>query len=661
MGGAPIARARRGQGAVSTGPGAGRPGVGRDAPGPVVRVPLRPASEAAPAAPSRRLRPVAPAREHPVNAVLVSPPAVSLLLLGLGAAAWAGPADAVARLVAEGKHAQARERCARAGQPGPTDDEPLREACADAAFPAAEAEGTAAAWAAFRAAWPGTAAAGQARVREAEAALREADPAAPEAVWLALAEAHRGTPSAARFQALAGDAAVRDAQDGAAAVAAATRYPAHPALPRLVEAFPGAFLHVRVAGRRVEVEVRPPVPLTEERAPVVRWVAQDPAGTQVPWDEAARESLLAWGLPAAALGARLASGEPAPVFPICPDPARPAGFAAGVRVQVGSGAHFVPVPWDEDCGGARPAVIVHRDGGVAALSLGPGHGVDLRARSTAGGRRTLRAFLGAAGPPELAAGAVHQAVGGATLVTPLTGGASWLSPRAPVGGWALGGLRSAGLPAGWSLEPRGEGLALRGPGLGADWALPAGEVRVLLPFAAEVLGLVGPPAAPAAALPAAWAQGPDGALRREPPPGATVAGLLPLEAPGVEGVRAALGTVGLDPGRLAVVDGWQADLDGDRRPESVLRARYDGVLVVLVVSPQADGSPRLFMEEVPRVMADGRPADTPFTFRQGERVSLAWGGVETLGAARRQPFVVLVRPVGPSFEVVDLDLGAPPG
>lgn len=593
-----------------------------------------------------------------MNAVLASLSALLVLCVGAAPPAWAGPADAVQRLVAEGKHAQARERCARAGQPGPTDDEPLREACADADFPEAEAAGTAAAWAAFRARWPGTAAAGQARVREAEAALREADPAAAEPVWRALAEAHRGTPSAARFSAFAATAAIRDAKDGAAAVGAATRYPGHPELPRLVEAFPDAFLHVRVAGRRVEVEVRPPVPLVEENAPVVRWAAQETGGPVSDWDAAASAALVAWGLPAAEVAGRRGAGGASPVFPVCPDPARPAGFSAGVEVRVGRGAVFVPVDWDEDCGGLQPALLLHAGGALAGLSLGPGHFVDLAREVSAAGHRGLRAFVASPGAPLLVGGAVHQAVAGATLVSPLTGGAPWLTPRAPAGGWSLGGLRSAGLPAGWGLEVVPDGLQVRGPGLGEAWVLPAGELRVVAPIVAEVLGLVAVPAVVAPALPAAWPQGPDGSVRREPPAGATVAGLLPLEAAGVDGVRAALATVGLDPGQISVIDAWQADLDGDRRPEAVLRAHLARVPVVVVVSPQADGSPRVFLEEQPRVMADGRPADTPFTFRQGERVSLAWGGVETVGAERRQPFVVVVRPVGSSFSSVAVELPA---
>ena len=110
-----------------------------------------------------------------------------------------------------------------------------------------------------------------------------------------------------------------------------------------------------------------------------------------------------------------------------------------------------------------------------------------------------------------------------------------------------------------------------------------------------------------------------------------------------------------------MLDGWKADLDRDGVSERILRTLVDGVGTLIVVDPLTDAlrdpaAARVVLFEAPRVRADTRPADTPFTFRRGEFVYLAWAGQEVLGATARRSFLQVLRSDGSSYRLDDLTL-----
>lgn len=602
--------------------------------------------------------------------------ATLLAALVTPATALAGKAEAVERLVALGKAEQARARCDKLQVQAPSGDRGLFEACAQAFWLAVEAEGSAAAWAAYRQRFQGASTAARARVMEAEAVVRELNPATPEEQLLVLAERYKGTPSASVLARQAGDAAVRDARSADAAVRAARRYPDHPELPSLVEQWPEDFLVVEVDGRRVDVRTDPAVRLTGDFAPRVTWVAREPGGASEDWDRAVGEIALSWGVPEGTVAAAQRGGEP-PNLPLCFTPDQPPGWGPYVEVAVGKGVVYESVPWDEGCGpDAWPVFLSYSRDHVSSLSLRPGHAVDLSSIATPEGRRHVRGFLVTTDrAPRLEGNLVYQETETAWLVTPLSGGAPWATRSGPSGAAVPLGklLKSAGLPDGWSADKSGREYRVTAPALSRlppsirDWRLASGELRVPPPLVRDLVGLLPagaqPPQKPGPALgPALWKRGAAGEVLRDLPDGATPAGLYRMEPGDLDAAQGLLRGVGFPDDWVSLLDGWKADLDTDGEPELVLRAEVDGVgtLFVADLVQAGQGKPgapaRVFAVEAPRVKADNRIADMPFAFRRGEFVYLAWGGAEALGATARRHFVQVVRFDGTGFVLDDVTL-----
>jgi hypothetical protein len=590
--------------------------------------------------------------------------------------AHAGKADAVERLVAVGKADQAREKCDKMEVRAPWGDRGLFEACAQAFWIAVEADGSSAAWAAYRQRFQGASTMARARVEEADAVVRELDPRTPEEQLLVLAERYKGTPGADAMAARAGDAAVRDTRSADAAVRAARRYPTHPDLPTLVEAWPDAFLVVDIDGRRVDVRTEPPVRLTGDFSPRVTWVAREPGGAAEDWDRATGEIALQWGVPEGTVAGRTRGGEP-PTMPLCTAPDQPPGWGPFVEVAVGKGVVYKPVRWDEGCGpDAWPVFLSYSRGQVAALSLRPGHAVDLASIATPEGRRHVRGFLVLTDrAPRLEGNLLYQETETAWIVTPLSGGAPWATRSGPTGAAVPLGklLKSAGLPEGWSADKSGREYRVSAPALARlppsirDWRLPDGELRVPPPLVRDLIGLLPsaaqPPAKPAPALgDQLWKRGGGGEVLRDLPDGAAPAGLYRMEPADLDAAQGLLRGVGFPDDWVTLLDGWKADVDTDGEPELVIRAEVDGVGTLFVADlVQAGagrpGAPaRVFAVEAPRVRADSRIADMPFAFRRGEFVYLAWGGAETLGTTRRRHFVQVVRFDGTGFVLDDISL-----
>lgn len=585
--------------------------------------------------------------------------------------AHAAKADAVERLLADGKVEAAQARCERWEAWGPTEETAIREVCARAFWPRAVQTNTRTDWAGYRQQWSGTRSATDALPFEAKAALAEVTPGAKEAELNNLAAFYKDTPSAEAFRGRAALAAIRDASTAAEARAVATRWAGHPDLPTLVEAFPDAFVKVNIVGRTVTWTVDPPVPLQEDLAPTIRWVARWSDGKTQLWDQTARDLLVTWGLPQAAL-ALFPTATERPSLPVCFTPGRPAGWGPGVELTVGKTQVFHPVPWDEGCGpDALPSFLLVDQGQVTALSLRPGHRVDLRRSTQPNGRRQTRGYLsGPAGTPLLWNGQVYERLGTAWAVTPLSGGTTWATATGPdpTAVPLSGELLTGELPAGWRVDGgqvRSSALDKLPPAL-RTWTLPAGTPRTVPPLVQTVLGLTAdqaqPPRPPAPPLTAkGWVRSKTGNVQRTPPRGASIAGIYQLDGANIAAALRATATIGIPPASVEVLDGWKADLDSDGVSERILRTLVDGTGTLIVVDPLTDAirdpaAARVVLLEAPRVQADTRPADTPFTFRRGQFVYLAWAGQEVLGATARQSFVQVLRSDGAGYRLDDLTL-----
>lgn len=601
--------------------------------------------------------------------------ALPLFLTAFAAAlpgtAHAAKADTVERLLADGKTEAAQARCERWEAWGPDEESAIREVCAQAFWPRAVKANRRADWARYRQQWSGTQSATDALPLEAKAALAETPSDTGEGALVDLAAFYKDTPTAEAFRDRAAAAAIRDASTGEAARAVATRWAGHPGLAQLVQTFPEAFVKVAVEGRTVTWSVDPPVPLEGDLKPTVKWVAQWADGRTKLWDEAARELLLTWGVPASAL-ALFPTATERPSLPVCFTPGRPSGWGPGVELTLGETRLFHPVAWDEGCGpDALPSFVLVDQGEVTALSLRPGHRVELRRSVQADGRRQTRGYLSGTGStPLLWNGLVYERVGTAWAVAPLSGGTVWATATGPdPTAVALSGeLLTGGLPPGWRVD-KGTVFSSRLDSLPPalrTWTLPAGTPHTLPPLVQTVLGLTAsqaqPPRPPAPPLGTkGWVRSGSGTVQRTPPRGASVAGIYQLDDAGIAATVRATAAIGLPSADVEVLDGWKADLDRDGVSERILRTLVDGVGTLIVVDPLTDAlrdpaAARVVLFEAPRVRADTRPADTPFTFRRGEFVYLAWAGQEVLGATARRSFLQILRSDGSSYRLDDLTL-----
>jgi hypothetical protein len=604
--------------------------------------------------------------------------AAAALLIGLAAprAARAGKADAVERQIAVGKFDQARERCDKLEVAAPPADAGLFEVCAKAFWPAVEADGSSAAWAAFGQRFTGSTLAARARVGEAAAVLSELDPRTPEEQLLLLAQRYGGTPSADAFARRAADAAVRDARTADAGVQAAQRYPDHLDLPVLVESWPDAFLVIDVSGTTPRVRTDPPVKLSGEFEPRLATVAREPGGAAEGWDLAARGLALTWGVTEGRLAGTSRAGQ-GPRFPLCWVPGQPPGWGPFLEVAVGTGAVYERMPWNKGCGPAAwPVFLTYAYDQAIGISLRPGHRVDLQSIADPAGRRHVRGYLATSDKPaRLEAGLLYQETDLAWLVTPISGGAPWATRSGPSGAAVSLGklLRGGGLPEGWVVDTGPDSFRVVAPALDKlppsirDWRLMPGEIRVPPPLVQALLGLqptdAQPTARPAPQLgPNGWKRTPGGTVLREPPDGGRIAGLYTMSPGDLVAAQGLIRGVGFTDDWVELLDGWKADVDADGVPEMFLRAEVDGggaLFVVDLVDP-ASGEPgapaRVFAIEAPHVMSDAKVADMPFAFRRGDFVYLAWGGAEVLGATSRSHFINVVRYDGTGFVLDDMDL-----
>ncbi len=592
---------------------------------------------------------------------------LALALIAVPTLARAGKVDTVRKLIDDSKLEQAQAKCDKWAAHAVEDDIPLREACAEAWWPVAEAKDTARGWSEFRAKWQGTTWSPRAKQREAAAALRDLDDRASAEDIQMLVEQYTDTQSAPGLTEAVVSAAIRDARSGEDALAVAEKWPTHPRLPELVEKFPGSFVKVTFEGRRPVVHTEPKVALTGDFTPKTRWVAVDPSGNNEVWDIAARQWLAEWGVPETVSAAVPIPDDGGPSIPLCSVPGLPPGAGPGVEVRVGSGVHVHPLNWEKGCTPSDwPAFAVYTDDRLTGVSLRPGHYVDLQT-PTDEDRKTIRGYLGApVGVPQLHDGVVLQQLGPAWIADPISGGMPWATARPPTAQSLplTTDLRSAPLPSGWSLKPGENGLVVQGTPLATmppqlrNWELRGTEARVLPNLVRGTFGLRAndavskTPSAPILGPTAGWKRTPDGGVLREPPAGSDIAGIRQVDSDNIEAALGVAAGVGLSRDRIEPLDGWKVDVDGDGTAEVVIRAKIDGEGAVIVIDPlegdeafTADKA-RVFAFQEPMVLANGRAASLPFSFRKGRFVYMAWTSTEVLGRTKRKHSLVVVRTDG---------------
>jgi hypothetical protein len=593
-----------------------------------------------------------------------SPP---LLLVGFAApaVAWAGKAESVLEEVKAGKYEDARKRCEKWEATAPAAEAALRAACADAYWPLAEAKNTVEEWAAFGQTWANTPAQADAFVRQATLALRGASATATESELLAMARTYAGTEVEADFQSLARTAAIRDVNSTDKAVAVAERYPDHPALPSLVEKFPNGFLRVSISHHEVDVTVVPDIPLRGALTPKTGWVARDPTGKIVAWDTFIAPLLEQDGLSALSIEELRNNTEGEPPLPLCYSPRMPPGWGPAAQVKVGVGAIDVAVDYDPECTGSAPPTFLTLVGeSVAAVSLAPGHRVDLRATTVAKtGRSTATAWLSVAPDVRLADRSLWQKAGDAWLVRPLSGGTPWMTRSAPPDGNLLLGssLLGSGLPTDWKLELADTEMVVRAPATAAtgDWHLVPGDIRILSPLMQMTIGLDPTAAKPRAkAAPvfdaqAGWSLAKDGTLIAGPPAGAVALTPHPLDQTELAAAVAHVVALGFAAGDVVALDGYGVNLDYDPAEELVLRLVLRELGAVAVVD-LGGSNPRVTLVGTERVRVGTKPADAAFPFAYAGLNYLAWGGREATG--KRAKFVEIVRFDGDGFTVEGFEL-----
>jgi hypothetical protein len=563
--------------------------------------------------------------------------------------------DTIQRRISANDYEGARRRCEKWDAQEPDAAPALREVCAKADWPLAEARDSAQVWQAYCDKWAETEWATVANERLASASLRELRSRPSEDVLIDLAERFPDTRAAQEALEQAADAAVRDATDGDLARRAARRYPDHPGLPPLVERYPEKFVQVLISEDYViETSIEPPVRIPPYMEPLPVWIARWPGGHSTPWQEVASNHLSEAGLspdqiPIAGSG---------PPLPLCALSGQPEGFHAAVEVRVGAGRLYRPVPWNSRCGPeAQPVVMTVSGGQVVGLSLGPGSKADLSARSL-NGRLHTRAFLSEApGAPVLVGQHLFAPSGRLWLVTPLNGGAPWLTDRAPALGAAIplsASLSGSGPPNGMRLETEDGTLVLRGDG-SEDWVLPPGEVRFLSSMLQQVLGITSDTAAHRPGAPALLAQAPwirdGGQISSTPPTGGQPLSIEQLSELDVQKAQLRVESAGLSRERADVQDAWMVDIDRDGVVEVIFRARVDGEGALIVLDVHSALGNRLFLFRA----EDAAPADggasAPFAFTYGGHPYFAWTGQNGTSS-----FIELVRYDGHSMRSERLTL-----
>lgn len=575
-----------------------------------------------------------------------------MLFLMLSTALAAPDPDAIWRRLNVNDYEGARKRCEKWSATNPNADPELRDVCAKADWPLAEARDTARVWEAYCEKWEGTQWAEVGFERFALATLHELRAPASEDDLLAIVDRFPETRAARDALEMAADAAIRDVDSAERALRAAQRYPDHPGLPPLVERYPEKFVSVIInEDLTIQAALELPIAIPPYMEPQPVWVARWSGGQSQAWEEVTREHLRAAGLN----DSQFSIAGSGPPLPLCLINGQPEGFHAAVEVRVGAGRVYRPVPWDERCGAeVPPMVLTMANDTITGVSLNPAQSADLHSTALDGRTHTRHFLTTTPGTPLLIGAHVFSPVDRLWLVTPLQGGPPWLTDRAPSQQDAVvlpSTLVGTGLPQGLLLQSEEGRLHLHGEGID-DWTLPPGEAHFLSPLVRLILGVDAEPVAIPSGAPALRPQVPwireDTVLQPVPPTGAHPLEMVALTEADIQQVQLRIESAGIAPTRLTTFDAWSVDIDRDNVVEAVVRGQVDGQGAVLVLDVHAELGNRLFVFGVVDAAASNEP-NAPFAFTYGGHPYLAW--IDASGEA-----LELIRHDGQSMRSERLEL-----
>lgn len=498
--------------------------------------------------------------------------------------ALAGPEAGVERLLEIGKVDKAQAKCERLGAAAPQQPMALREACARADWPLAEAEDDYASWSRFRKRWSGTALERDAKDRAAAAKLRVIGENAAASTYADFLSEFEGSEHEPTIRERYAQATFREITGPDDAVAAAKLFPAHRDLPAAIQPFFEAFVDVKTEGDDIAVRLKTELPIPGAQLQA-EWAGR--YGEQVvPLAEAVEKHLTELGV-SEALVARYADRDKTPAYPPCDAH----GMTLGIWVHYGNLSSFHPV--SRTCGGKDTAFLAEDDTRIVGLTLAPGityrfgtadrPSVDWVSDEV----RTSIPLLGERQDEVVQVGPVlGQQVGPFWLLHPLAGGMPWyVKDEPPPSAKPLpNGLVSVPVPQDVQLVGLQTGdTRLERPGQPA-WtrALPPGKVRVVSRWLSEITGLHdGNPVFDRKQL--------------DPLPSGYVPAWTPVPAMADRtAARDALAGFGIRMTRA-----WQVAMDG-QRPQVVFEGSVKGSAVKGVLDPRTGGGWRLFVFHSPK-------------------------------------------------------------
>lgn len=526
------------------------------------------------------------------------------------ALAMAGPENSIERLLRDGEIEKAQQKCARLDARAPSQPRALREVCANAMWHDAKAQNTYAAWAAFTVAWKGTARAVEAHENAASAKLSVIGEKAASSTYAAFLEEFGDTQAAPRAKALMSRAALRGIDSLDEARKAAVDFSGDPALGPALQPWFDQFVNVQVRGDAIEASLEPKFELPDAELKAA-WAGRI-GDTVLPLDKAAARHLGDLGVPEGHIR-QYAKKDEVP-YPPC----TVHDLEIGVQVTLSPLTAFVPQ--NRPCGGNSPTFVAEEAGRLTGLTLEGGHSIRFGNGTSPtlewvgdDDTRTAIPLLGDRKPSVIKVGTLlGQQVGALWLLHPIAGGMPfYVNEEPPPNAKPLPDtLVSVPVPSDVQLIGTAVGdTRLEKPG-DPKWtrSLPAGKVRVMSPWLAEILGLHDKNKAM-------------GRKHLDPLPRGFTPNWKPL--PDVverEKIRVALEGFG-----IALDRAWTVALQSDGKSEVVFEGRFKNDTVRGVLDPRRGGW-RLFVYH-----AD--PAGDPLTFERQGRTWVAFRtpkGLETL-------------------------------
>ena len=548
--------------------------------------------------------------------------------------------DTIRLLNLESRYEEAQGKCVKWGALERTADAELRGFCAQAHWINAETVNSIEAWQQFQEQWAGTDWAIKAFQREGKVALELLGDEAPEQAYLDLADQFHGYSVAESARVKAGTAAIRDCTTVFDAERIKAEYPEHENLSDLIVRVPGAFYKLSVLEGIISVDGNYQV-----NALVTQpfWAVKNSEGVVTPWVDAVRVHLEEAGVPLVFIMNGVQE-LPKPTVPFCPLTADD-DLQLGAAMRVGDQYVFEPQDWEANCDNSSSAVMVYSNLHLVEFSLQPGHALSFKRKP---GRKDFTAFVQRPGEPILFEDRIFVPIGKSFAIFPISGATPWITDQPP-GAMRTkldNTVRGTGIPKDWSIQgAEGGGVVLSNTKV-SGWTLPKGELRFMSPLMKSVLGLSEIAAVNPITWEVPWEQDETGASVA--PSSSMVIDHAVLTESELKPLNMHIGGAGLDTFKLALVDGFATDLDGDGVEEKILRGTYNEVEVVLVLDTDDKYGKRTWIFETAHAMEGKMAAAKPMVFEwNGQRI-FAWSGIEN-----EQPYTEVIYKNENSYSIIE--------